>query len=37
MMKQQAIDLYGKLTNEWNNKNLDKCSEYLAQLKVIYQ
>ena len=34
MMKQQAIDLYGKLTTEWNNKNFKICGEYLAQLKV---
>jgi hypothetical protein len=34
MMKQQAIDLYGRLTTEWNNKNLAVCGDYLAQLKV---
>lgn len=31
-----AIDLYQKLTAEWNGKpaKLDKCNEYLNQLKV---
>jgi 26S proteasome regulatory subunit N12 len=36
-MKQVAIDMYNKLTAEWNRKpqNLDKCTEILNELKII--
>lgn len=36
-MKQEAIDLYTKLTGEWGKKpqNLAKCSELLYQLKIM--
>jgi len=36
MSYKTAIDLYQKLTNEWNSKpaKFDKCNEYLNQLKV---
>ncbi len=35
-MRQDAIDLYNKLTAEWNKKpqNLEKCTELLSHLKV---
>ncbi len=35
-MKQEAIDLYNRLTSEWNKKpqNLATCNELLYQLKV---
>jgi hypothetical protein len=35
-MKQEVIDLYNKLTSEWNRKpqNLKICSDLLHQLKV---
>jgi hypothetical protein len=37
-MRQDAIDLYNKLTAEWNKKpqNLEKCNELLSHLKVNY-
>ncbi|RMZ94280.1 26S proteasome non-ATPase regulatory subunit 8 [Brachionus plicatilis] len=36
-MRKEAVDLYQKLTNEWNKKpqNFEKCLEYLTQLKII--
>lgn len=36
-MRQDAIDLYNKLTAEWNKKpqNLEKCNELLSHLKII--
>jgi len=36
-MKQEAIDLYNKLTAEWNKKpqNFQLCLELLNQLKVL--
>lgn len=36
-MRQEAIDLYSKLTNEWNKKpqNFDKCLDLLANLKIV--
>ena len=36
MSYKTAIDLYQKLTAEWNSKpvKFDKCNEYLNQLKV---
>ena len=36
-MKKEAVELYQKLTNEWNKKpaNFEKCLEYLTQLKII--
>jgi hypothetical protein len=35
-MKQEAIDLYNKLTSEWNKKpqNLANCTDLLYKLKV---
>lgn len=38
-MNKAAIDLYQALTTEWNRKpqDLNKCSQYLNQLKVIIQ
>ena len=36
-MRQEAIDLYNKLTSEWTKKpqNLNVCNELLYKLKVI--
>ena len=36
-MKQEAIDLYNRLTAEWNKKpqNFEACLDLLSKLKVI--